>query len=72
MNDRKKIVVTMRAVEEFVKVIEVDKDALSGDIKEQAYEDFEENHYNNWDDSWEYDFGGGRPEIEFVDYEEEE
>jgi len=70
MTKKKKIRVRMNAIEEYVKVIEVDEDALSGDIKEQAYEDFQETHYNNFDDSWEYNFMSGSPEIEIVGYEE--
>ena len=70
MTKKKKIKVYMRAVEEFVKVLEVDEDALLGDIKEQAHEDFQETHYNNFDDSWEYNYVGGSPEIEFVEYDE--
>ena len=71
-NKTKKITVVMRATEEFKKTIEVEEGALMGDIKEQAYEDFQENHYNNFNDSWEYNYVGGSPEIEFVECEDTE
>lgn len=67
---KKKVRVTMRATEEFEKILEVDDDDLTGDIKDKAYDDFQKNHYDNFDDSWEYSFISGSPDVEFVGYEE--
>lgn len=58
----------MRVTEEYSKTIKVPKDALVGDIKDIAYKDFQENHYDNYDESWEYDYGLDTPQYEFVEY----
>ena len=59
MSKTKKVDVVMRVTEEYYKTIEVPKD-------------FQENHYDNFDESWEYDYGIDTPQYEFVDYTDKE
>ncbi len=72
MSKTKKVDVVMRVTEEYSKTIEVPKDSLVGDIKDIAYKDFQENHYDNFDESWEYDYGIDTPQYEFVEYTDKE
>ena len=72
MSKTKKVDVVMRVTEEYSKTIKVPKDALVGDIKDIACKDFQKNHYDNFDESWEYDYGIDTPQYEFVEYTDKE
>ena len=72
MSKTKKVDVVMRVTEEYSKTISVPKDALVGNIKDIAIKDFQENHYDNYDESWEFDYGGDTPQYEFVEYTDKE
>ena len=72
MSKTKKVDVVMRVTEEYAKTIRVPIDFSEGDIKDISYKDFQKNHYDEFDDSWEFDYYSDTPQYEFVMYTDKE